>query len=50
MVEPALEHARPGDVVQFERLGYFAVDDRDPMTFHRTVSLKDEWASIQKRS
>ena len=50
MVEPALEHARPGDVVQFERLGYFAVDDRDPMTFHRTVGLKDEWASIQKRS
>ncbi|MDO5068475.1 MAG: glutamine--tRNA ligase/YqeY domain fusion protein [Propionibacteriaceae bacterium] len=49
-VEPALEHARPGQVVQFERLGYFAVDDAAPMTFHRTVGLKDEWASIQRRS
>lgn len=48
-VEPALAHATAGEVVQFERLGYFAVDDASPMTFHRTVGLKDEWASIQKR-
>lgn len=48
-VEPALGEARPGEVVQFERLGYFAVDEDAPMTFHRTVGLKDEWASIQKR-
>ena len=48
--EPALADAAPGTVVQFERLGYFAVDDRQPMTFHRTVGLRDEWANIQKRS
>ena len=48
-VEPALADAAPGEVVQFERLGYFAVDDRTPLLFHRTVGLRDEWASIQKR-
>jgi glutamine--tRNA ligase len=48
-VEPALGDAAPGEVVQFERLGYFATDDRTPMLFHRTVGLRDEWASIQKR-
>jgi glutaminyl-tRNA synthetase len=48
--EPALAEAAPGRVVQFERLGYFAVDDDTPMLFHRTVGLRDEWANIQKRS
>ncbi len=49
-VEPALADAEPGQVVQFERLGYFAVDPDQPMLFHRTVGLRDEWANIQKRS
>ncbi len=49
-VEPALGDAAPGQVVQFERLGYFAVDPDAPMTFHRTVGLRDEWANIQKRT
>jgi glutaminyl-tRNA synthetase len=48
-VEPSLGDAAMGEVVQFERLGYFAHDVRDAMTFHRTVGLKDEWANIQKR-
>ena len=47
--EPALADAAPGEVVQFERLGYFAADPDTPMLFHRTVGLRDEWASIQKR-
>jgi glutaminyl-tRNA synthetase len=47
--EPALAEAPPGSVVQFERLGYFAVDEASPRTFHRTVGLRDEWANIQKR-
>ena len=50
-VEPALAGTPPGEVVQFERLGYFA-RDTDPdslMLFHRTVGLRDEWANIQKR-
>lgn len=48
-VEPALADVTPGQVVQFERLGYFAVDLDDPAVFHRTVGLRDEWANIQKR-
>ena len=49
-VEAALADAAAGQVVQFERLGYFAHDPRDPMLFHRTVGLRDEWANIQKRA
>jgi glutaminyl-tRNA synthetase len=49
-VEPALAEAGPGQVVQFERLGYFAADADQPLLFHRTVGLRDEWANIQKRS
>ncbi len=48
-VEPALADVTPGQVVQFERLGYFAVDLDDATVFHRTVGLRDEWANIQKR-
>ncbi|MEM8618903.1 MAG: glutamine--tRNA ligase/YqeY domain fusion protein [Actinomycetota bacterium] len=50
-VEPSLAELSSGDVVQFERLGYFAADrtaDGAPL-FHRTVGLRDEWANIQKR-
>jgi glutaminyl-tRNA synthetase len=49
-VEPELAEVAPGQVVQFERLGYFAADPERPMLFHRTVGLRDEWANIQKRS
>ena len=48
-VEAALADTAPGEVVQFERIGYFAHDPREPMLFHRTVGLRDEWANIQKR-
>ncbi len=48
-VEPALGEVEPGQVVQFERLGYFAADLDDATVFHRTVGLRDEWANIQKR-
>lgn len=48
-VEPALADVTAGEVVQFERLGYFAADVDDPRVFHRTVGLRDEWAAIQKR-
>lgn len=47
-VEPALADATPGEVVQFERLGYFAADLDEAGVFHRTVGLRDEWANIQK--
>ncbi len=48
-LEPALADVEAGQVVQFERLGYFAADLDDPAVFHRTVGLRDEWANIQKR-
>ena len=50
-VEPALADATPGSRFQFERLGYFCVDPdstKGKLVFNRTVSLKDEWARIQK--
>lgn len=47
--EPALTDALAGEVVQFERLGYFARDSSSPRLFHRTVGLRDEWAAIQRR-
>jgi len=53
-VEPALAAGEsgvgPGQVVQFERIGYFAADRDVPLLFHRTVGLRDEWAALQKRA
>ena len=46
-VEPSLAQAPVGDRVQFERVGYFRVDeDSKPgaLVFNRTISLKDSWA------
>ncbi|MCB0893512.1 MAG: glutamine--tRNA ligase, partial [Propionibacteriaceae bacterium] len=48
-LEASLAQTDPGAVVQFERLGYFAHDPEQPLLFHRTVGLRDEWAAIQKR-
>jgi len=52
-IEPSLAAAAPGDHVQFERVGYFVVDAVDSKpgkpVFNRTVTLRDEWARIQKR-
>jgi len=42
------------DAFQFERHGYFCVDLRDSkpgkLVFNRTVTLKDTWAKIEKKS
>ncbi|HYC00322.1 MAG TPA: glutamine--tRNA ligase/YqeY domain fusion protein [Candidatus Limnocylindrales bacterium] len=51
-LEPVLASATPGERYQFERLGYFCVDPDSTSArpvFNRTVTLKDEWANIQKR-
>ncbi|MCX7717905.1 MAG: glutamine--tRNA ligase/YqeY domain fusion protein [Candidatus Sumerlaeaceae bacterium] len=52
MLEPALAQVRPGEPVQFERLGYFCADNRDwrptAPVFNRTVTLRDTWAKIEK--
>ncbi len=51
-VEPGLAGAKPGDIFQFERLGYFCADSKDSqpgrLVFNRTVTLKDTWAKIEK--
>ncbi|PRZ40547.1 glutaminyl-tRNA synthetase [Antricoccus suffuscus] len=49
LAEAAVADAAPGQVLQFERLGYFASDPDRPGYFHRTVGLRDEWAAAQKR-
>jgi glutaminyl-tRNA synthetase len=44
-VEPALLEAQPGERFQFERTGYFCVDNKDSQpgapVFNQTVALKD---------
>lgn len=51
-LEPTLKKARPGDRFQFERMGYFCVDNKlttsEKLVFNRTVTLKDTWAKIAK--
>jgi len=51
-VEPTLSGSPPGSRFQFERLGYFCVDPVDAsdekLVFNRTVTLRDQWAKIQK--
>ena len=52
-VELSLVAAAPGARFQFERQGYFCADpDGRPgkPVFNRTVTLKDSWAKIQKRT
>jgi len=50
-VEPSLAKAKIQDRFQFERLGYFCVDDdsrEGDKVFNRTVTLRDTWAKIEK--
>lgn len=52
MMEPALREAKVGDPIQFERLGYFAVDKEsteERMVFNRSVTLKDTWAKVAEK-
>jgi glutaminyl-tRNA synthetase len=46
-VEPSLSDAQIGDRFQFQRLGYFNVDNdstSETLIFNKTVGLKDSWA------
>ena len=46
-VEPSLKEAKVGEQFQFQRLGYFNVDDdskSDALVFNKTVGLRDSWA------
>ena len=51
-VEPSLKEAKVLDSFQFQRLGYFNIDQdstADQLVFNRTVTLKDTWAKQQKK-
>ncbi|MCF6308437.1 MAG: glutamine--tRNA ligase/YqeY domain fusion protein [Flavobacteriaceae bacterium] len=46
-LEPSLATVKKGDSFQFQRLGYFNVDDdsnSDKLVFNKTVGLRDSWA------
>ncbi len=49
-VEPALAQAKAEQAYQFERQGYFCLDNKeataDKLVFNRTVGLRDTWAKI----
>ena len=51
-IEPFLaENAQVGDKYQFQRIGYFCVDEDSTegrLGFNRTIGLKDSWAKMQK--
>ena len=51
-VEPSAAARNPGDFCQFERQGYFTLDERDSETgrpvFNRTVTLRDSWAKLSR--
>ena len=52
LLEPALCEVAAGNVVQFERVGYFTPDDggtAEKPIFNRTIGLRDTWAKIQAK-
>lgn len=52
-VEPSLKEVKVGDRFQFQRLGYFSVDDdssSEKLVFNKTVGLRDSWAKQNPKS
>jgi len=52
VLEPALAEAKPGEVFQFERQGYFCADAdhaHGRPVFNRTVTLRDTWAKMERK-
>ncbi|GHU99583.1 glutamine--tRNA ligase [Bacteroidia bacterium] len=50
--EPSLKDTKVGQTLQFERVGYFCLDQDSRLghlVFNRTVSLKDSWSKIVKQ-
>jgi glutaminyl-tRNA synthetase len=49
--EPSVRERQVEETVQFQRLGYFAVDKdttAEKMVFNKTVGLRDSWAKIDQ--
>ena len=52
-VEPELAQVKAGRRYQFERLGYFCVDqDSTPgkLVFNRSTMLRDTWAKVEEET
>lgn len=53
VLEPSLKEATTADRFQFERQGYFCLDNRDSTqdapVFNRIVTLRDSWAKLTKK-
>jgi len=50
ILEPSVANLQVGDTVQFERIGYFRVDEDSAdgkLAFNRVVTLRDNWAKKQ---
>ncbi|MEA3361888.1 MAG: glutamine--tRNA ligase/YqeY domain fusion protein [Thermodesulfobacteriota bacterium] len=51
LIEPGLLDAELGTTFQFERVGYFTVDNKDSQpgkpVFNRTVTLRDAWVKMK---
>jgi glutaminyl-tRNA synthetase len=48
-VEPSLASAKVGDKFQFQRIGYFVVDQdssSDQLVFNKTTGLRDTWSKL----
>jgi glutaminyl-tRNA synthetase len=58
LLEPALADAGDGERFQFERLGYFILDEArsaggergERLIFNRIVTLRDSWAKIEQQA
>ncbi len=51
-LEPSVKNLTKGGTVQFERQGYFTVDEdssENKLVFNRTITLRDSWAKAQKK-
>ena len=52
-LEPSLSNVKPGDIFQFQRLGYFNVDKdstAEHLVFNRTVGLRDTWSKVESKT
>ncbi len=52
-LEPSTREAEPGQIYQFERVGYFHVDPDTTtkgLVFNKTAGLKDQWAKIKRKN
>ncbi|MDC1516835.1 glutamine--tRNA ligase/YqeY domain fusion protein [Cyclobacteriaceae bacterium] len=51
LLEPSARDAQVGDQFQFERIGYFRVDEdshSEKLIFNRTLTLRDDWTKKNK--